>query len=47
MPWRVQKKDGKFAVVKKDNGKVVGTHDTREKAEKQVRALYANEPSKK
>lgn len=46
MPWRVQKKDGKYMVVKKDNGKIVGTHDTQKKAEAQVRALYANEDKK-
>ena len=47
MPWRVQKKNGGFVVVKKDNGKIVGTHSSKRKAEAQVRALYAGESKKK
>jgi len=46
MPWSVQKKGGKFVVAKKEDGKIVGTHDTRQKAEAQVRSLYANEDKK-
>ena len=46
MPWSVKKKGGKFVVAKNENGKIVGTHDTRQKAEAQVRALYANEDKK-
>lgn len=42
-PWHVEERDGKFAVVKNDTGEVVGTHPTREAAERQVAALYANE----
>lgn len=42
-PWHVEERDGKFVVVKNDTGEVVGTHPTREAAERQVAALYANE----
>ena len=42
MPWTVQKHGGKWAVVKKDGGKVVGTHSSREEAMAHMRALYAN-----
>ena len=46
VPWRVDPNhegcDG-FAVVKKDTGKLVACHPTREKANAQMRALYANE----
>ena len=42
MPWNVRKKGSKFVVVKK-NGKVVGTHDSREQALKQQAALYSSE----
>jgi len=43
MPWKVEKRGEKFAVVSKENGDVEGTHDTRSEAEAQVRALYASE----
>lgn len=46
MPWKVMKKGEKFAVVGKEDGKIAGTHDTRQKAEAQVRALYAKEDKK-
>lgn len=42
-PWHVEERDGKFAVIKDSTGQVVGTHPTREAAERQVAALYANE----
>lgn len=38
-PYHVLKRDGKFLVVKNDDGKVMGTHDTRQKAMKQFAAL--------
>jgi hypothetical protein len=41
MPWKVQKRGARYVVVGED-GKVKGTHTTKEKAEKQRRALYAN-----
>jgi len=41
MPYRVAKRGSRWAVV--DNkGKVYGRHDTKEKALRQVKALYAN-----
>lgn len=48
-PWRVFERDGKFQVYKVDEdgepvGESLGSHDTREEAQAQVRALYANEP---
>lgn len=48
-PWRVFERDGKFQVYKVNEdgepvGSALGTHDTREEAQAQVRALYANEP---
>lgn len=45
MPWHVAKKGGKYVVRKGHagmGGKIVGTHDTPEKANAHVRALYAN-----
>lgn len=49
MPYMVKKEDGKFAVYKKGDdglpmGKAMGTHATRDEANKQMSALYANEP---
>jgi len=42
MPWEIIKKGNKWLVVKKSDGKVVGTHDSKEKAKKQLAALHAN-----
>lgn len=42
MPWRVSQRDGKFCVVKISSGEVVACHATREKANAQREALYAN-----
>lgn len=44
MPWEVEKRDSKFVVISKTSGRVVGTHKSREEAQQQVRALYANVP---
>ena len=44
MPYHVVKKDKKFVVEKSDGSKVMGTHDTKADADKQLAALYANEP---
>jgi hypothetical protein len=38
---KIEEKDGKFLVVDSD-GKVYGTHDTKEEAKAQLAALYAN-----
>ena len=47
MPWVIEKRDGKFCVVKQGTGAVVngGCHESRADAVKQQRALYASEPS--
>ena len=46
MPWAVKKspkaKGKKFAIVKKDSGKVVGHSATKQDAEASVRARYAS-----
>lgn len=47
MPWRIEDDHADcagFAVVKDDDGTVVGCHETREAANRQLAALYANEP---
>jgi len=41
MPYKIEKRGDKYAIVKKDTGKVVGTSDTREKAEASARARMA------
>ena len=43
MPWEVQEREGKWVVVKEGSGEAVGTHDSREGAMAQMRALYARE----
>ena len=51
MPWKIVPKDGQFEVVEEapgpNPGKVFGTHPTKEKAEAQLKALYANNPEAK
>jgi hypothetical protein len=42
MPWTVKKSGRRWVVVKDADGKVVGTHPTRDKAVRHQRALYAN-----
>ena len=42
MPWDVHKLGNVWVVTKKEDGKVVGKHPTREKAMRHMRALYAN-----
>jgi hypothetical protein len=43
MPWRIERRDGRYCVVKSDDGDVEGCHDSRAQAIKQQRALYAQE----
>ncbi len=43
MPYKVEKRGSEYCVVKKDDGKKIGCHSTREKALRQMRALYAKE----
>jgi hypothetical protein len=40
MPWRIQKSNNKYQVVKESDGKVVGTHDSYKQAAKQLAALH-------
>lgn len=44
MPWKTEKRDGKWVIVRSDTGKVVGHSDSKEKAQASVRARYANTP---
>lgn len=46
MPWAIKKVANKFAIIKKDTGKVVGYSSSKEKAKASVRARYANMPEK-
>lgn len=43
MPWHVEERDGEYCVIKDSDGKSAGCHPSREKANAQMRALYANE----
>ena len=43
MPWHISEREGKFCVIKDDDGHNQGCHDSREKAKKQMAALYAQE----
>lgn len=43
MPYTIKKQDRKWAIVRKTDGKVVGTSDSKAKAEASVRARLAGE----
>jgi len=43
MPYKVRKVKNKWKVVNKKTGRVAGTHDTKKKAESQMRLLYGIE----
>jgi hypothetical protein len=45
MPYSVRKKGSEWCVIKDSDGKSMGCHETRAKAERQRRALYASEAS--
>lgn len=52
MPYSIRKDSGcpegkPFAVVKNDDGKKMGCHESREKARRQLAAIYANEKKSK
>lgn len=47
MPYIVRPFKGKYKVVNKETGRVLGTHDSEAKANRQMRAVYANEKKKK
>lgn len=42
MPWKIVQQGDKYCVVKKNSGKVVKCHPTKEKAKDHMAALYAN-----
>lgn len=46
MPYDIVKRDGKFCVVKADDGRNMGCHETRKDAREQQQALYASERKK-
>lgn len=46
MPYTVAKEGSKYLVKKKDGGKVIGTHDTKEEATAQIVAININEHKK-
>ena len=43
MPWSLDRRDGRWCVIKDSDGSTAGCHDSRADAIKQQRALYANE----
>ena len=47
MPAKVRKQGGKWQCYNPDDGKVYGTHKTRQEAMAQMKALYANVPDMK
>lgn len=44
MPYKIQRSGSQFCVVKETDGKKMGCHPSKAQAEKQMAALYANEP---
>lgn len=44
MPWSIEKRDGKWCVIKDSDGTNEGCHDTEQEARDQQKALYADEP---
>lgn len=47
MPYEIVKEGVKFVVKKKGTGKVMGKHNSRMEAVKQIQALHINEASEK
>ena len=43
MPYAIRKKGSKWLVINKDTGKLKGTHDSKEKAQAQIRLLQGIE----
>lgn len=43
MPYAIVKKGNKWLTINKETGKVKGAHDSKEKAESQMRLLYGVE----
>jgi hypothetical protein len=44
MPYKIVQHGNKFSVVAQNTGHVAGTHPSKQKAQAQMAALYANEP---
>ena len=44
-PWHIEKREDEWCVIKNDDGKSAGCHDSEDKAKAQMAALYANERS--
>lgn len=42
MPYKIKKKGKKFSVISEASGRVIGMHDSKEKAMAQMKAMYAN-----
>jgi len=40
MPYKVEKRGSKYVTVNSETGDVKGTHDSKEKAVRQMRLLY-------
>lgn len=40
MPYKVEEKDGKYAVINADTGEVKAVHEQKADAERQVRLLH-------
>jgi len=49
MPYKMEysHKANAYVVIKQGSEKIMGKHSTKAEAEKQLRALYANEPKSK
>jgi hypothetical protein len=43
MPYKISRDGSEWVVKKRFGGKVVGKHDSREKAVKQIQAIHINE----
>ena len=46
MPYKIEKEGNEFQVINTDSGEVKASHDTKEKAEKQVELLHKLENDK-
>lgn len=47
MPWRIERRNNQYCVIKETDNATVACHKTRSKALRHQRALYASEPSLK
>lgn len=43
MPYEISSKGKKFILSNKETGRVIAAHDTKKKAQDQMKAIYANE----